>query len=350
MPAATINEVAAHAGLSRATAARALGGYGSVSEAARERALASARALRYRPNLAARQTRTGARTTIGVVVSDIANGFFGQLVRTISDNANLHGLDVVVMNTDENALVERQAVQVLLNQRAAGVIIVPSSTRDNDHLLEVQRTDTPVVIIDRRVTDLTCDRVTADNCSGAKQVMHHLIDHGHRRIGYLTSCIPPRDHEAGRVLDLSTLVTSAGDRISAYVQALSALGSDPFADLVFCDFGPEAAYREALRILTALDRPTAIFASDGVIALGALRAIVQLGLNIPGDIALVAGDEPDWVQVTTPALSAIWQPVTALGSTAVDLLDRRLSDPTADVLDIVLETTFHPRASTAAHA
>jgi LacI family transcriptional regulator len=347
-PTVTLTQVAERAGVSRATTARALGGYGSVSPAARERVLAAAASLRYRPNLLARNTRTGMTTTVGVVVADISSPFFGQSTRSISDAAKTAGLEIMVLNTDEELEAERAAVHLLLAQRVAGMIVAPASRADVRHLAEVQAEGVGLVLLDRRVRGLEVDQVYADNHGGAVRAMAHLTSAGHRRIGYVSSAAGPQGHPAGAPLVIDDLATSAGDRIRAYVAALEQVGEDAYRHLALCPFGEEAAYEATRELLGRSDRPTAVFASDSVIALGVLRAVADAGLAIPGDVALVAGDEPVWSRVTTPPLATVTQPVADLGRRALELLALRLADPGRPTEDVVLPTTYQARASAGA--
>jgi LacI family transcriptional regulator len=342
---ATLTEVAQRAGVSRATAARAIGGYGSVSGRARERVQAAAAELRYRPNMVARNTRTGTTTTIGVVVADISNPFFGHATRGISDAARAGGFDIVVVNTDEELESERAAVQLLLGQRVAGLILAPASRVDGHHLSEAESAGVPVVLLDRRVRGLDLDRVYSDNRSGAEAAMRRLVEAGHRRIAYVSSAAGPQGAESAG-LDVDDLLTSAGDRIRAYLSALEAAGvSDPRSYLRLCPYGEEAAYRATVELLGRERPPTAVFASDSVIALGVLRAVHDTGRAIPGDLSVVAGDDAAWARVTTPALSAVVQPVHDLGRTAVELLLERLADPDGRPREVVLPARFVDRDS-----
>jgi LacI family transcriptional regulator len=344
-PSVTLTEVAARAGVSRATAARALGGYGSASTTARDRVLAAAATLGYRPNLPARNTRTGTTTTVGVVVADIANPFFGQSTRSISDAAKAAGLEIMVLNTDEELDAERAAVQLLLDQRVAGIVVAAASRTDGRHLAQAQAEGVPVVLLDRRVIGLEADRVYADNEAGATLAMAELVGQGHRRVGYVSSAAGPHGPLAGVPLVVDHLVTSGGDRIRAYMAALTEVGVDPLRHLMLCPFGEEAAYVATRELLERPDRPTAVFASDSVIALGVLRAIADAGLSIPDDVAVVAGDEPAWSRVMTPPLSTVTQPVAELGRAALELVTRRLADPGSPCTDVVLPATFQARPS-----
>ena len=349
-PSITVTEVAERAGVSRATAARALGGYGSTSPAARESVLAAAAALGYRPNLPARNTRNGTTTTVGVVVADIASPFFGQSTRSTSDAAKAAGLEIMVLNTDEELEAERAAVHLLLDQRVAGLVVAAASRTDSRHLVQARAEGVPVVLLDRRVRGFDADQVYADNHAGAALAMAELLTAGHRRIGYVSSAAGPQGHPAGAPLVVDDLVTSGGDRIRAYLAALAGTGVDPLRHLVLCPFGEDAAYEAARELLARPDRPTALFASDSVIALGVLRAVTDAGLSVPGDVAVLAGDEPAWARVTTPPLSTVAQPVADLGRVALELLTARLADPSRPYADVVLPTVFRSRASTAAPA
>jgi len=344
---ATLTEVAERAGVSRATAARAVGGYGSVSAPARERVLAAAAELKYRPNVIARNTRTGTTTTIGVVVADISNPFFGHCTRGISDAARTGGFDIVVVNTDEELQSERAAVQLLLDQRVAGLVVAPASRTDGRHLVEAQEAGVPVVLLDRRVKGLTADRVFSDNYGGAEEAMRRLVGAGHRRVAYVSSAAGPQGASNDAELDLDDLITSAGDRIRAYLTSLEEVGvRQPREYLRLCPYGEDAAYTATAELLALPVPPSALFASDSVIALGVLRAVHDAGLVVPDQISVVAGDEASWARVTTPALSTVVQPVYELGRQSVRLLLERLAEPAGAPRDLVLPAHFVDRDST----
>ena len=347
----TLTEVAARAGVSRATAARALGGYGSVSVTARSLVEAAAAELAYRPNGMARSTRTGTTSTVGVVVADIGNAFFSRCVRGISDAGRARGYEVLVVNTDEDVDAERAAVSLLVEHRAAGMIVAPAARTGGSHLVEAQTVGIPVVLVDRRVRGLDTDRVAADNRGGAMLAMERLLRAGHRRIAFVSSAAGPQGAPPGQHPPVDDLVTSGGDRVRAYLGALSEAGvKDPGSYLRLCPFGEDAAYTATTDLLALPKPPTALFASDSVIALGVLRAAHDAGASIPDDVSVVAGDDPVWSSVTTPGLSSIDQPVYDLGHTAMNLLLDRLSEPDVPWRDVVLPTTFLDRGSIARRA
>src|SRR3954469_18091788 len=156
---ATIPDVARAAGVSRATTARALGGYGSVSAETLDRVRTAAEQLGYRPNELARSMITGKTFTIGVVVADIENPFFARVTRGISDAARSAGFEVILINTDENLASERTALKVLLDKRVDGVVVAPASSKDGEHLRAAQDCGAPITLIDRRVAGLEADAV-----------------------------------------------------------------------------------------------------------------------------------------------------------------------------------------------
>jgi LacI family transcriptional regulator len=235
---------------------------------------------------------------------------------------------------------------MLLRQRAAGIVVAPASRSDGQHLTEAQAAGAPVVLLDRRVRDVAADRVYSDNETAATAVMAELISRGHRRIAYVSSAAGPEGAVPGHYPAVDDLVTSAGDRIRAYLRSLSAAGVEaPDAYLRLCPFGEEAAQQATAQLLAQPERPTAVFASDGVIAVGVLRAVHDAGLSIPGEISVVAGDDPTWSRVTTPALSAVAQPVHELGQTAMNLLLKRIADPDRPFQERVLPAAFLSRGS-----
>src|SRR3712207_4244948 len=144
----TIPDVARHAGVSTATAGRALGGYGAVSPDARNRVLAAAAELGYRPNELARSMITGKTFTIGVIVADIENPFFARVSRGVTDTARDAGFEVILVNTDEDVEAERNALKVLQEKRVDGVIVAPASASEADHLAEAHRAGCPIALVD----------------------------------------------------------------------------------------------------------------------------------------------------------------------------------------------------------
>ena len=341
--AATILDVAAQAGVSRATAARALSTGQRVSPATSEKVLAAAQELGYQANGVARSMITGRTMTLGVVVSDIENEFFSRLVRGFSDAVRSEGFSTIVANTDERLDNERSAVRVLLGRRVDGLMVAPSSMQDGLHLREARDAGAPIVLVDRRVTRAGLDTVMVDGVLAAREAVGHLIAAGHRRIGLVVGSGVADDlpSEAGPA---STTV----DRFVGYQQALEAAGLPYDSTLVLPgDFHLGAARERAARLLRRPDRPTAVLATDSVFALATLLAIRDVGLSCPQDVSLVGFDDPDWASVVQPPLSVIDQPAYDLGGVAARRLLARVADGTMRPRTTLLPAEWRERGSIA---
>ncbi len=347
---ATLDDVARSAGVSRATAARVLGGYGSASPAARERVLAAAGTLRYRPNALARSMKSGTTRTLGVVVSDIQLAFFSQAVRGIADAARAEGFEVILANTDEEIALERAAVGVLVDKQVDGLIVVPAEPGESGHLREAQERGIPVVLLDRGSPGISCDVVVVDNHRAARNAVRHLVRLGHRRVAIVL--------EEGTALDAAEIVkarlrpdggVTSPIREAGWASALLEAGHAVTDDLI-CRARYDRA--DACRITTAAldlpDRPTAILTTDETMTLGAVDAIHQAGLRMFADISLVAFDDLPWTELVRPPLTVVAQPVHDLGVTATQRLLGRIAGSDGPPETVVLPTSFVVRGSTGA--
>ncbi|WP_138443911.1 LacI family DNA-binding transcriptional regulator [Sinomonas susongensis] len=318
---ATVADVARAAGVSKAQAARALGGYGAVSEQVLSLVIAASEQLGYRPNQVARSMTTGRSNSIGVVVGDIENAHFGLALRGISDEVRDAGYTVVLVNTDEDLDAEVGAVQELLQQRVAGLVVAPCSSTQTAHLGSAQERGRAVVLFDRGIHGLELDTVRVDFADAALQVGRLLLDAGHRRIGYVSSLRTDGPYEPGADLGLSPVA----DRVRGIEQAFTEAEDEWDPTLVqlnaFSDDTLAAACAELL------DRPapaTAVVCSDSLIALGVLGHIKRRGLRIPEDISVVAYDDFPWTELVEPPLTVVAQPVYDMGREAARALLRRL--------------------------
>jgi LacI family transcriptional regulator len=243
---------------------------------------------------------------IGVVVSDIENPHFTQMVRAVEDAAHARGYRVLLCNTDEDPAKQREYLEVLAQERVAGVIISPTAGR-GPAVAGLLGHGISVVAFDRVVRDKRADAVVAANAAGAHAGAAHLIGCGHRRVGF-----------AGGPAGVQT----ADERLAGYEQAISEAGLKPLtADGRFRTEGG----REATEAL--LDRgATAVLVANNLMAIGALQAIRERGLKIPGDVGIVSIDDPPWAELTDPPLTTLAQPVREMAQAAVELLFQRLVD------------------------
>lgn len=339
----TVADVARAAGVSKATAARVLGGYGTVSDTVRAKVSEAATALGYRPNELARSMTTGRSGTIGVVVGDIENPFFSSAVRGIADVARQAGFTVILTNSGEDIAAEKAAVRTLLAKRVDGLIVSAASSSDFEHLAEIPHSGCPLVLLDRALPDLNVDTVTTDDRVASEQATTILIRQGHRNIAYITAC-DTDDHHLRTLDDIQT--ASVRQRVEGFLAACTAAGiAAPLNTVHLGANGRDKCARLALELLQSPQRPSAIVASDSLIALEVFKTIQQLGLIIPEDVSLVAFHDADWTSVTSPPITVVSQPVYQLGETVASLLIERINGAHHPARHIVLPTALVERSS-----
>ena len=250
-----------------------LGGYGVVSDKVRADVMAAAKALDYRPNELARSMTTGRSGIIGVVVGDIENPFFSLAVRGISDAARAAGFNVILANSGEQIEAEKAAVRLLIGKRVDGLIVTPSESRDISHLRDIHRSGRPLALLDRAMPDLDVDTVTVDDrrCRHAGNEDFDGCRAPQYRLCY------GRGFAGHEYRGLEQIYTSSvRERIEGFLTVCRDAGIDRPERLV--RFG--ATSREATRaiadtLLSAPDRPTAILASDSLIALRSSRSFAS---------------------------------------------------------------------------
>lgn len=339
-----MSDVAAAAKVSKATAARALGEYGAVSEGVRDRVHAAAEQLGYHPNALAKTLNTGRSNSIGIVVGDIENPFFAQATRGAADVAKAAGFDLILLNSDEEPGAEQNALSVLLAKRVDGFLVAPASTRDPESLQAAVASGRPLVLFDRVADGVDVDSVVADNRTGACRLTDLLVKAGHRRIAFISTLVHEGDYQPGAHLRSS----SVADRIAGFIAALTK------AEIAY----PEQYVRlnarervdEVVRSLVA-EGMTAIVASDSLIAQATFRTLRALEVSIPRDMSLVAFDDADWTSLSAPAITVMSQPIHEIGAVAAKLLVRRIAGDGAPREHIVLPQHLIERDSiTSPHA
>ena len=329
-PRLRISDVARHASVSPATVSRVLNGDPRVGEAYRTRVLRAVEELDYRPNVLARNLRRQRTATIGVVVPDIENPHFGELVRSVEDQAFEAGYRVLVCNTDESGEKQRAYLEALIDERVLGVIISPSDPAGEpiSRLLDL---GIPVVAFDREVEDPRADAVLADNVKAMRIGSEVLVGEGHRRIALI----------GGRA-DVET----GAERRAGYEMAMRAAGLEPL--VLDGDFRLDLAETAVAGLLRREPRPTALIVANNLMTLGALRAVRDAGLRVPADMALVGVDDPPWSALVDPPLTTLAQPVRAMAADAMELLLQRVSGTREHPRRIVHPFELRTRASTAA--
>ncbi len=314
----TIKDVAAHAGVSRATASRALSDYGIVNAETRERVQRAAADLGYMPNVLARSMRAGTTQTIGLIITEIGLSVFDLAVRVVIDDVHAHGYQVLVATTNENLSSEVDALRVMLEKQVDGVILVPSAVNDLSFLSERALASKPVVLLDRELPNSGLLSAIADNRQGARDAVAHLVEHGHRRIGLLVSTA--NIHSVTSVRP-SGLVSSLNDRVEGYWEALDTAGVARDPELVrFSGGSGEPALLAARELLAAPHPPTALIASNANVSLAILQAAQEIGLRVGEELSLIGFDDAPWAPIVTPALTVIDLPIEQMAKAAVDEL------------------------------
>jgi LacI family transcriptional regulator len=351
----TIRDVARVAGVSVATASRALGNYGRVSDDTRTRVLAATEQIGYRPNSLARSMITRRTNSIGVVCADISSPFFAGVVRGITDEAKRAGYDILLVNTDEDVDTERESVELLMDKRVDGLIVSAADVCEVEHLAAAQERGTPVVLIDRISSMLRADAVTVDDVGATEHAVTHLLGLGHRRIAILAELRIEREADWSALLgpeldrDRGELNASAA-RLLGYLRAHRTAGVEVDPSLV-CRTGTydvDAAARTATELLSRSDRPSALVTTDNVMTVGGFRAVRELDLDLPGDLSFVGFDNLDWTTLVRPALTLVEQPMHEIGEQAARRLVERIGGDDQEPRRILLPTSFLVRGSTAA--
>ncbi|MET8805774.1 LacI family DNA-binding transcriptional regulator [Streptomyces sp. NPDC004546] len=347
-------DVAREAGVSVATAGRALGNYGRVGDDLREQVQAAAQRLGYSPNAVARSMRSGGTRSIGFVGADISNPYFATAMRGICDVAREQGYEPILANSDDRLEVERAAVNVLLDKQVEGIVVAPTSVTDVAHLKRAQELGVPIVLLDRHIGTLEADSVVIDNEAAAYEAVSHLLGLGHRRIGLL-ACVDPAESPelVARTGDGRLTVRGAArpsiDRIRGYLAALDDHQATSSAELIQCTPLSDAveAQRKAEALLVQPQPPTAVFATDNVTTQGLFTAARRRGLTIPADISLVGFDDLDWTTLVAPPLTVVAQPPLEMGRAAAARLFERIKGDDRPTERIVLPTELIVRSSTA---
>lgn len=311
----TLVDVAAAAGVSVATASRAINGQPNVKPATRVRVLTEAERLRFQPSHAAQTLRTRRANMIGLIVPDISSVFYATALRAAEHVLRRQGYTLFISDTEENSRLEVDAIEALLTQHVAGLILAPVADSAPRLRRVLARHPAPVVAIDNRIEGFDTDAVLHENSVGACMLTAHLIEHGHRRIAFI----------GGSVQD-----TSGGERLTGYRQALDAAGltSDPTIEMQG-DWSQGAGQRLMGELLALAERPSAVVVASYAMMVGALLTVSAAGLRVPDDVALVSFDDTPFWPVIDPAITALESRDYEVGRLAAELLLGRLRSPTS---------------------
>jgi LacI family transcriptional regulator len=308
---ATIRDVAKAAGVSTATVSAVVNETAYVSPQLRARVLAAVSELNYAPSLAAQNLKRGRSQLIALVVSDLANPFFARIVCAAEAGVAAWGYSLVLFNSDEKPDNERRIMARIRTLSCDGLVLVPVGATSPRDTREGDGSAIPTVLFGRVVADGRSDTVTIDNLSAARQVINYLLDLGHRRIGSITGPLH---------------LTTGRGRLDGLLQAMAARDLAPLPGHVRSgEFREDVAYSVARDMLGAPDRPTALYVANGVMALGVMRALADLGLTCPDDISVASTDTIPGIGGLRPRLTRTEHPVTDMTNEALRLLFDRIA-------------------------
>lgn len=327
----TIHDVARHARVGVGTVSRVLNHHPSVAVATRAHVLKIMQELRFSPNSAAQSIRRKQTGCFGIVVPNLVNPFFAELVQAIERAARLHDHHIFLMNSSDDRESERQCIESLARRRIDGLLLVPV---EHDSVPN-HRLKAPVIFIDRLPPGVS--GVAADHASGARMMAQHLLDCGHRRIGLIAgpdSSNAARLRRGGFTALMGDVFAAQGLRLGDYV--------------FYGDFDPEtgkSGFQHFMNMPVAT-RPTAIMTSADQQAIGALNTAVLSGISVPQTISLTGFDGTMISSLVNPAITTISQPIERLGEVAVQMLLRQTRTETLPE-QILLDCGIRPGGTVA---
>ncbi len=328
----TLKDVARRADVSVSTVSRVFNNPEKVRPDTRQRVREVADTLGYQPNRVARRLRleNGTAGLIGLVIPDIQNPFFADIVRGVEDVIHEHDYALVLSNSDEDAERQRMALNTFQTEDVDGVIVPPVSL-DDPAVRKLAETSTPLVCVDRGMQNLRVDTISSANRQGAYDAVTHLIELGHERIAFI-----------GGIGEVSTAI----ERREGYKAALRDHDL-PVDDSLIKEGEPHRergkAHTEAL--LKRRQSPTALFTGNNLATLGALSTLNRHGIHVPREMALVGYDDIPWARALNPPPTVVDQPGYEMGNRAADLLFRRINEPERSATVVTLQPKLVIRRS-----
>lgn len=299
-----IVDVARLANVSTATVSRVISKSPTVKKETANKVLEAINQLNYQPNMLARQLRRSETNTILVVVPDISNPFFSNILRGIESVATENGYQVILADTENSVEKENSLFTILRHKRADGIILL--TARSNHKILEEIANDFPTVLACEYIEGSSIPTVSIDNISSARKATEYLISLNHQRIGHISG---PLNVVIGR------------DRLRGYKQAMSQYGLEIDSLLVQeGDFSYESGFNLMRKFLSLENPPTAIFVANDEMAIGAIKAVKSRGLRVPEDFSIIGFDNIKYSSIIEPSLTTISQPTFDMGNKAMELL------------------------------
>jgi LacI family transcriptional regulator len=326
----TISDVALAAGVSKSTVSRVLNDRPKVDPVMADRVRRAVATLGYQPSRVAQALRTQQSRVWAVVITDVRNAFFTEVVRGIEDLAYSAGYSVVLCNADEQVSKEVSYIELALAERVGGLVLSPARPYAA-HVGKVLASGTPIVTINGRLDNYDVDRVLTNNALGAREAVLHLIEGGYERLACITGL---------------SETTTAQERLEGFMNGMSAGRHKVNPEFVrYGDYREESGFAEMKTLLTMRRPPDAVFVANNQMTLGALEAIAQAGLAIPGDIGVVGFDDLPWAPLLKPPLTTVAQPTQDIGLETGRLLLSRVEGYRGRAREVILSPELKIRAS-----
>ncbi len=325
---ARLIDVAKMSNVSTATVSHVMNNTRFVSDKVRHKVLHAIKKLHYYPSDIARSLSTKKTKTVGIIISDIQNPFYGSLIRSIGDTLLEYNYNILLASNDESELKEDSHLKTFFSKRIDGLILTSAS--DDISFLEVMESaGTKIVLIDRITKNSPFVSVFVDNRVGSKKLINHIIDDGHQRIGII----------------LGQERSTINERFIGYKEALKER-SISFHEkfVVRCKSQQQGGYIAADQLLKQAPKLTAIFATNNLMTLGALFALREKGIKCPEEVALVGFDDTAWAPIFHPPLTMVSQPRREIGITAANLLLKQINGENVPK-NVELKTTIKIRGS-----
>lgn len=302
-------DIARRAGVAPITVSRVINNSGYVSQSTRERVEAAVKELGYVPNTIARGLRSKRTHTLALIVTDITNPYFTSMARGVEDVAGSYDYTVIYCNTDESESKEEKYANMLAQRRVDGVLLVPSCGNSKT-IKFLESNNINVIILDRRISGVKSDIVYSDSVNGAYRLTKLLIGLGHKRIAMITG---PKD------------ISTSADRVAGYQQALTEAGLRESEIIYYGAFNEQSGYEYTNQAMMQAPKPTAIFGANNFTAMGIIKALHDLKLDVPGDVSVVSFDDIPEFMFMKPFLTVARQRAYEMGKLAAELLLKSIS-------------------------
>lgn len=327
---ATMDDVAKAAKVSVTTVSHVLNGTRKVHPETEKLVRDAIQEVGYIQNSLARSLAMSATSTIGVAIPTFSNHYFSEVVRSIENECMKNGLMMLFSDTHDDPAQELKIVQAFHQRRVDGVVLTPADDGRLESLAYLRNNKIPTVIVDHLLSQ-GFDQVGVKNKAAMQELTAHLIDHGHKRIGFISG---------------AAWNSTSGERLEGYRAALQAAGLVYDEALVCCGESAIEPAQVATRQLLALDqRPTATITSNNLMTIGAMRALREAEIDVPRDMAFVGFDDFDWADLFNPRLTVVAQPLGEIGAKALNLLIKRIKNPEGKRQTIRLSPTIRIRNS-----